>query len=113
MLGDLTLNNLATDIGLIMAIAVGFGTLYVKLKNFLEKIIKEQLEPFSDTLKKIDKETTKNFIVRCIADVERGDKLSETEMQRFSEQYDHYIKDLKGNTYIKDKVERLKTAGKL
>ena len=112
-MGDITLNQVAADIGIIVAICGGFGVLYAKLKKFLEKVITEQLEPFSKTLRKIDKETCKNFIVRCIADVERGDSLSETEAQRFKEQYDHYINDLKENTYIKDKYEKLKAEGKL
>ena len=113
MLSNLTLGQAAADIGIIVAIVGGFGALYVKLKDLIVKVIKEQLAPFADTLRKIDKETCKNFIVRCIADIERGESMSETELERFKEQYDHYIKDLKGNTYIKDKVEKLKSDGKI
>ena len=113
MIGNLTLNNVAADIAILLGICAGLGTMYVKLKTFLEKVIKEQIAPLSDDLKKIDKETTKNFLVRCIADIERGDQMSETEKERFYEQYEHYTKDLKGNTYIVAKVEKLISEGKL
>ena len=113
MIGNLTLDNITADLAIILALIAGFGTLYVKLRNFLEVVIKKQLEPLSDYLKKIDKETCKNFLVRCIADVERGDEMSETEKERFYEQYKHYTEDLKENHYIKAKVEKLIAEGKL
>lgn len=112
MLGDLTLNNLAADIGLITVIAVGFGTLYVKLKAGLGKVVAEQLKPVLDQIAAVDLETTKNFLVRCIADIERGEAMAETEKERFYEQYEHYLKK-GGNTYIKTKVERLQQEGRL
>ena len=112
MLGDLTLNNLAADIGLITVIAVGFGTLYVKLKSGLGKVVAEQLKPVLDQIAAVDLETTKNFLVRCIADIERGEVMSETEKERFYEQYEHYQKK-GGNTYIKTKVERLHAEGRI
>lgn len=112
MLGNLTLNNLAADIGLVTVIAVGFGTLYVKLKDVLVKTITDQIKPVADTIDKVDMETCKNFLVRCIADVERGDVLCETETERFYEQYEHYLSK-GGNTYIKTKVEKLISDGKL
>jgi hypothetical protein len=37
----------------------------------------------------------------------------EQEKERFWEEYDHYTKDLKGNSYIKEWVARLKEQGKL
>ena len=109
---NLTLGQLAADLGIIVAILGGFGLLYTKLKGALEKIITEQLKPISDQLNKVDTETTKNFLVRCIADIERGDEMSETEKERFYEQYEHYV-SLGGNTYIKAKVEKLIAEGKL
>lgn len=112
MLGNLTLNNIAADIGLLTVIVVGFSTVYLKLKDVLINTIKEQLKPVTDAIDKVDKETTKNFLVRCIADVERGDVISETEKERFYEQYEHYLAQ-GGNTYIKTKVDKLIAEGKL
>lgn len=112
MLGNLTLDNLAADIGLLTVIAIGFSTVYVKLKEVLINTIKEQLKPVTDAIDKVDKETTKNFLVRCISDIERGDILCETERERFYEQYEHYLAQ-GGNTYIKAKVDKLIAEGKL
>lgn len=93
-----------------------WGGFKIAVKNAVDeqfKDLSQTLTDIDDKLVKVDKETTKNFLVRCLADVERGDALSETELERFSEQYDHYVKDLRQNTYIKDKVRKLKAEGKL
>ena len=111
-MSELTLNQIAADVGVIVAIVGGFGLLYTKLKSALEKIVSDQLKPIAEQLNKVDMETCKNFLVRCISDIERGDQMSETEIERFKEQYDHYVKN-GGNTYIKDKVDKLKADGKL
>lgn len=77
------------------------------------KTLTTTLTDIDNKLTKVDKETCKNFLVRCLADVERGEKMSETESERFWEQYDHYIKDLKQNTYVEAKVQKLQAEGKL
>ena len=46
------------------------------------------------------------------ADVEQNKIIDEVEKERFYETYEHYTK-LGGNSYIHDKVESLKKAGKL
>ena len=106
-------------IGLLLLGAIGYK-LWEGFKRAVGTAVEEQfksvsgaIEGITDKLRIIDKETCKNFLVRCIADIERGDSLSETEMQRFKEQYDHYREDLHQNTYLKDKVEKLKAEGKL
>lgn len=106
-------------LGLLLLGAIGYR-LWEGFKKAVGSAVEEQFKGVSDAisgiqdkLRTIDKETCKNFLVRCIADIERGDSLSETEMQRFKEQYDHYREDLHQNTYIKDKVEKLKAEGKL
>ncbi|MBQ6313974.1 MAG: hypothetical protein IJI11_00050 [Mogibacterium sp.] len=58
-------------------------------------------------VEKLDLETCKNFLVRCLADFEKGVVLSAVEKQRFWEEYEHYIKN-GGNTYIKEWTEKLK-----
>ncbi len=93
-----------------------WGGFKIAVKNAVDEQFKDlskTLTDIDDKLTKVDKETCKNFLVRCLADVERGDTMSETELERFNEQYDHYIDDLHQNTYIKDKVKKLKAEGKL
>lgn len=93
--------------------------LYTMIKDKLEEIVGEALKPLNDSVLEIsqrldivDLESCKNFLVRCIADAERGQKMSETESERFWEQYDYYIKS-GNNTYIKNKVEKLKKEGEI
>jgi hypothetical protein len=76
------------------------------------KTITGQITEINTRLDKVNMEACKNFLVRCLADIDRGDELTETEAQRFKEQYDYYIKH-DGNTYIKDKYEKSKSEGKL
>ena len=55
----------------------------------------------------------KNFLVRFLADVEQGQPVDDVEMHRFWETYDHYERDLGQNSYIREKVTKLKSQGKL
>lgn len=75
-------------------------------------ILKELAEIRKD-IRLLDKATCKNFLVRCLADFEKGNKMSDVEVERFWEQYHHYIDELKENTYIKEWTERLKKEGKI
>ena len=111
-MADITLGQIAEGLGIIVAILGGYGVLYKKISDSIENMIGKQLKPIVDTMNDLDRETCKNFLVRCIADIERGDKMSETEVERFWEQYEHYIKQ-GGNSYIKEKIEKLKASGKL
>lgn len=116
---NVTLGQIAAGIGILTVIVGGYVKLYTMIKDKLGDIIGEALKPLNDSILEInqrldvvDMEACKNFLVRCIADVERGQSMSETETERFWEQYDYYIKS-GHNTYVKNKVERLKQEGKL
>lgn len=96
------------------------------MKKILNKLFAEQMKPFeakieavskdmeeiTKRLDKVDMNSTKNFLVRCLSDMERGEQMSEIEKERFGEQYDFYTAHA-GNSYIKTRVERLKAEGKL
>ena len=65
---------------------------------------------FQNTDKKItelEKNQCKNFLVDFLARVENKEKITDCQKNRAYEIYDHYINDLKGNSFIKDKWERL------
>ena len=119
-----------------IAIALAFiAGLYASIKQ-IKKVIKESIEQVVSTsvkntldaeftttnkklddvqaaVQKLDVYTTKNFLVRYLADIERGEVIFESEKQRFWEEYDHYTDELKENSYIKEWVARLKEEGKL
>ena len=116
---DLTLATIAEGIGILVTIVGGGGVLYAKLKKWLAKLFADQMQQIETELKGLEKkieisdmQSCKNFLVRCLADVERGEPMSETEKERFYEQYEHYRKN-DGNSYIQHKVLKLQSEGKI
>lgn len=111
------------QIGAALTFIVGFmgGIMYLKnaLRGILSSVVKQELEPMrkqmdemQQKIDRVDMESCKNFLVRCLSELERGENISETERERFWEQYEHYIKT-GHNSYIKSKVEQLRKQGKL
>lgn len=94
------------------------------LANYLKKVLEKTFRPTNDKIDKmektlsskidkVDKNATMNYIVRCFNDVDRGISLDSASKMRLKDQYEHYVRDLNGNTYIHDEYERLKKEGKL
>lgn len=125
---NLTLGEIAIALAFIAGLYASIQQIKKVIKESLEKVVEESLgqtldEKFEATNKKLDEMqasitkldvyTTKNFLVRYLADIERGEVIFESEKQRFWEEYDHYIDELKENSYIKEWVARLKEEGKL
>ena len=78
-----------------------------------ENPILKELAEIRNDIRLLDKATCKNFLARCLADFEKGNKMSDVEIERFWEQYHHYTQELKENTYIKEWTERLKKESKI
>ena len=92
------------------------GVVKASIKSALDsefKTMNKKLDDVQASVQKLDVYTTKNFLVRYLADIERGEVIFESEKQRFWEEYDHYTDELKENSYIKEWVARLKEEGKL
>ena len=117
---NITLGQVAAWAAFLIAL-VGGG---IKIKKWIQEAIKATLKDelgdlkkdiasLQTELKKEDKEKTKNYLVACLADIERGQEWTAVERQRFYEQYDHYTKDLEGNTYIKTAVEQYEKEKKI
>jgi len=77
------------------------------LKKFLNKLLDKQFKPLHTKIDDIDKNQCRNYLVDFLADVENGVYKDECQIQRAYDLYDHYTKDLKGNSYIHDKWEKL------
>lgn len=117
-MSDFTLVNLAEIVTFLGGLIAGLTYLNKTLKKWLTTVFKEQFGQIDkrfgeieNRLDKSDKEATKNYLVQFISTVKRGEIISETEKQRFYEQYEHYTEDLDGNSYIKSEVEALKSKG--
>lgn len=117
---SLTLEQISITIIFLGGLIGGVKYLKKTLKDLLEDLLKKQfkdindkLDAMQDSIHTLDVQGTKNFLVRYLADIERKDHIFDTEKQRFWEEYDHYINDLKENSFIKEWVARLKEEGKL
>lgn len=70
------------------------------LSNVMKKQIDKLFKPIRQDVREVDKSQCKNYLVRFLKDKERGVDLSEIEIQRAHEAYEHYTEDLNGNNYI-------------
>ena len=104
---DITLGQISN----LMLWVIGFGTATLTIVKAVKSTIAKSFEPIDKKIDNVDLNSTKNFLVRCIADLDKEGMDAVTRM-RFYEQFEHYQK-LGGNSYIRDEVERLKKEGKL
>lgn len=116
---NITLGQISGIIVFLGAFIGGLTYLYTLTNKSATKWLKTCLKPIEDKLEHIEKKTddidmsaSKNFLVRFLADVEQGNTIDEIEKERFYETYEHYSK-LGGNSYIHDKVEKLRKENKL
>jgi len=116
----ITLGELSGAISLLAGFITGGATIYHFFSKNASQRLSEALKPIesqildlNNNIRDLDLNTCKNFLVDFLASVDRGEKYDEATVRHFWEVYDHYTIDLKSNSYIHDKVERLKHEGKL
>lgn len=100
------------QIGTFLTFLVGFISAVVYLTNILKKAVEKALKPINANIKELDIGQCKNFLVRFLADVEKGKSLDQVEIERAYEIYDHYTNDLKQNSYIHKRWNELMEAKK-
>ena len=88
-------------------LGASFVTAVTTICAFLKKVINKGFEPLNKKIDKIDENQCKNYLVTFLKAKEKGEKMDEVEEQRAYEVYDHYTKDLNGNSYIHDKWEKI------
>ena len=115
----ITIKDISTGLALIVGLLTSTTYINKTLKEWISKNFNEKVEPFNDKLNELDNKITsvdlgtcKNYLTRSLADLEKGNCLSDTELERFWEQYEHYL-DNGGNSYIKHRVEKLQQENKL
>lgn len=113
MIEQLTLGEVGVVIAFLVALISGVGYLVTQVKKWLTALLDDQFKAINtriDNLQKqmqdVDLESTKNYLVGFLSDVEKGAMIDEIQKERFYEQYEHYQKS-GGNSYIKQKVEQL------
>ncbi len=116
-MGKMTLEWIYDNIVFLVALCGGCYAIYRGVKRGIKKLLEEEFEALNKRIdsiesqtKSIDMETTKNFLVRFLADVEKGGMMTEIETERFWEQYEHYLK-MDGNSYVKEWVAKLQKKG--
>lgn len=116
---QITVGQIAVAITFIVGLIGGISYIRKHLQSWIAESLKDQfktvddkIDSLKDHMKEIDLATCKNFLVARLAEVEKGLLWDEIERERFWEQYEHYIK-IGGNTYIQQKVDKLKSEGKL
>lgn len=93
--------------------------LYKLIKEGFHKALKSELRLIDQKLDKLEqrmdianRERAKNFVIRFLADMEQGEPIDQDELHCFWDNYQIY-QSLGGNTYVHEKVEKLKAEGKL
>ena len=116
---NITIGQIGLWLSLVVGLLVGYKTLKTAITDFIEEALSKQFAEINSKIDSIQKdldeekmENCKNYLVSFLASVERGDAIDETELERFHEEKDKYIK-LNGNSYIKRKIEKLENLGKL
>ncbi len=83
------------------------GVIVTVLKKFLSK----ELEPLKWQIHKMDVKECRRFLIDFLIDVENDIGKDEVQWKFAHDVYDHYINELKENSYVKDKWERVVTNG--
>lgn len=95
------------QIGAFLTFLTGFIGALIYITNILNKIVERTLKPINDNIKQLDIAQCKNFLTGFLADMERGVKIDKVEIERAYEVYDHYINDLKQNSYMHKRWEEI------
>lgn len=90
----------------IITIASFIGALSVICTTF-GLIMSWLLKPIRKELRREDVRSCRMFLVGFLCDVENGIEKDEVQWQLAHEIYDHYTNELKENSYIHDKWERV------
>lgn len=116
---NITLGEISIAAAFLVGLITGIRYLHKQLKQWIAKLLKEQFDSIKENIdelheqiENVDMQACKNYLVSFLSDAEKNKQIDETELERFWEQYQHYTEH-GGNSYIKRKVEYLKSEGKL
>lgn len=87
------------------------GTITGIVVKWLNKKLIEMIEPMQNQVHKMDVKECRRFLIDFLVDVEKGVEKNEVQWKFAHDVYDHYVNDLKENSYVKDFWERVVTNG--
>lgn len=97
--------------------ACGVVTAWIS-KRFTKRVL-DAVKPLQDSIDEMHKrlndvemDSLKNYLTGCLARIELEMPMPEIEKERFWESYGRY-REMGGNTYVKEKVDKFKQEGKL
>lgn len=93
------------------SVIAAVGTITGFIMKWLDKRLKSMIEPMQRQINKMDVKDCRRFLIDFLLDVENGAKKYEVQWKVAHEVYDHYINELKENSYVKEKWERVVTHG--
>lgn len=115
----ITIGQISIAIAFIVTFVGGVKYIVSDIKKITENALKptndkidRMEERLTSEIQKSDMNATKNFLVARLDELKNGQLLDGVSKERFFEQYEHY-KNLGGNSYISNEVERLRKDGKL
>jgi len=116
---NITVGDIVGWITVIAGAITSIGVIYKTASKGFHKALENAMQPVVEKLETLerkhdlsDREHAKNYIVRFLADVEQGEPIDQDELHCFWDNYELY-KAMGGNSYVHDKVEKLKAQGKL
>ena len=123
---NITIGQIGIAIAFIVALITGGVKIKDSVKKWLTGVLSEKFteqKQATDAIKQsvdelrrqlcpVDLENCKNYLVTFLAELERGEIKDEIEVQRFYEEYQHYV-EKGGNSYVIEKVSKLKQKGLL
>mgnify|MGYP002622427952 CR=1 FL=1 len=116
---SITLNQVGVAVAFVVSLISGIGFINQRMKKWIKESMQEQLDAIESNINElhkriddVDQESCKNYLVSFLSDTEKGEWIDDIEKERFWEQYEHYTSH-GGNSYIKRKVELLKSENKL
>ena len=119
MIETITIGQIGIAIAFLVSLITGIGYLHKQLKTWIASSLSDQLtaiekkiDELGKQLHDVDENACKNFLVARCAEAEKGVEWDEVVRERFWEQYEHYTTN-GGNSYIKNKVEKLKNERKI
>ena len=83
------------------------GTITGIVIKWLNGKLTEMIAPMQNQIHKMDVKECRRFLIDFLVDVEKGIEKNEVQWKFAHDVYDHYINDLKENSYVKDFWERV------